>query len=134
MDVETELFEICAQLQRDAGCRKVLVCGSDGEMLAHAGDRGLLDESATDAVAGVVVDALAAGNADPSATPPELQATLPGGLTACATAVLDRAVLAVVFDSGTELERVRAKMRRARERLVKTLPAEGEKNESPGKS
>ena len=41
----------------------------------------------------------------------------------------------VVFDSATTLERVRIKMRRARERLVKSLPGLGETSGSnPSKS
>ncbi len=49
---------------------------------------------------------------------------LPGGLSACATAVGDKAALVVVFDGRTTtLERVRLKIRRARELLGKSLPA-----------
>jgi len=140
MDVESDLFEICAQLQRDAGCKKVMVCGHEGEVLAHAGERGILDEANADAVAAMVVDALSAQAPPAGATPRpelpgELQVSLPNGLTGCATALGDRAALVVVFDDATTLERVKIKMRRARDRLVKSLPAVGDPSEStPSKS
>jgi predicted regulator of Ras-like GTPase activity (Roadblock/LC7/MglB family) len=125
MEIDSELYDICAQLQRDAGCRKVMVCGQDGEVLAHAGDRGILDEAASDALAAMVADAMhpqPSENRKLAELPGDLQATLPTGMTACAAALADRAALVVVFDEATTLERVRIKMRRARERLVKSLP------------
>jgi predicted regulator of Ras-like GTPase activity (Roadblock/LC7/MglB family) len=137
MEMESELFEICAQLQRDAGCKKVMVCGQEGEVLAHAGERGSLDEAAAEALAAIVVDTM---HPQPSESPrPELpgdlQVSLPNGLTACATSLADRAALVVLFDEATTLERVRIKMRRARERLVKNLPGLGETSGStPSKS
>ena len=139
MEMEAELFEICAQLQRDAGCRKVMVCsGNEGEILAHAGDRGIMDEAASDALAAIVVDVMhptpPAEGQKLAELPGDLQATLPNGLTACAASLADKAVLVVVFDSTTTLERVRIKMRRARDRLVKTLPGVGDPTETPSKS
>jgi predicted regulator of Ras-like GTPase activity (Roadblock/LC7/MglB family) len=137
MEMESELFEICAQLQRDAGCRKVMVCGHEGEVLAHAGDRGILDEAASEALAAIIVDAMHA-RPEPSpqaALPGELQAQLSSALTACATSIADKAALVVIFDDATTLERVRIKMRRARERLVKSLPGLGDPTGStPSKS
>src|SRR3954469_9357966 len=125
MEMDSELFEICAQLQRDAGCRKVMVCGHEGEILAHAGERGILDEAAGDAVANIVIDAMNARLPPAEARPqPELpgevQVTLQNGMTACAAGLADRAALVVVFDSSTTFERVKHKMRRARDRLVKS--------------
>src|SRR6476661_125960 len=131
MEIDLELFEVCAQLQRDAGCRKVMVCGHEGEVLAHAGDRGILDDAASDAVANIVIDIISgAMHAQPPPAearpqpelPGEVQVTLQNGMTACAAALADRAALVVVFDSSTTLERVKHKMRRARDRLVKSLP------------
>jgi hypothetical protein len=139
MEMESELFEICAQLQRDAGCRKVMVCGHEGEVLAHAGDRGILDEAASDALAAMIVDAMHA-RPEPqphnlAALPGEIQATLSKGLTACATSIADKAALVVIFDDTTTFERVRIKMRRARDRLVKSLPGLGDPTGStPSKS
>jgi predicted regulator of Ras-like GTPase activity (Roadblock/LC7/MglB family) len=130
MDTASELFEICSQLQRDAGCKKVLVCGHEGEVLAHAGETGTLDEPTGEAVAGVVADAIAAGAAGRAATD-ELIATLPSERSACATALGTRAALVVIYDATTTLERVRVKMRRARERLVRSLPGEGDPTEPP---
>jgi hypothetical protein len=127
--MDSELFEICAQLQRDAGCRKVMVCSSEGDVLAHAGDRGILDEAASEALVGIVVDAMHPQPSDAAPRPElpgDLQATLPNGMTACAAPLAGHqnqlAALVVVFDQTTTLERVRIKMRRARERLVKSLP------------
>jgi len=135
--MDSELFDICAQLQRDSGCKKVMVCGIEGEVLAHAGERGVLDEAAADALAAIVVDAM---HPQPSPAPrPELpgdvQAKLPNGMTACAAPLADKAALVVVFDEATTLDRVRIKMRRARDRLVKSLPGLGETSGStPSKS
>jgi predicted regulator of Ras-like GTPase activity (Roadblock/LC7/MglB family) len=145
METESELFDICAQLQRDAGCKKVMVCGHEGEILAHTGERGILDEAAAETLASIVVDVLNAAStpsgAGPSGSlaqaslPGELQAPLRNGMTICATAVLDKAALVVVFDGTTTLERVHLKMRRARDRLVKSLPGLGDPTEStPSKS
>jgi predicted regulator of Ras-like GTPase activity (Roadblock/LC7/MglB family) len=140
MKMETELFEICAQLQRDAGCKKVMVCGQEGEILAHAGERGILDDAAADALAQMVADAMNPPPPNPETQtrpelPGELQVRLPNGMTACATTLAERAALVVVFDDATTLERVRIKMRRARDRLVKTLPGLGDPTEStPSKS
>ena len=39
MIASADLTEICHQLVRDSGGRKVLVCAVDGEVLAHAGRR-----------------------------------------------------------------------------------------------
>ncbi len=147
--IETELFEIVAQLQRDAGCRKVMLCGQEGEILAHAGDPGILDDAAADALAAIVVDALNPGTPGSPANPGplrrrrptcgatlgELQVTLPNGMTVYATPLLDRAALVVIFDGATTVERVRVKMRRARDRLAKSLPGLGDPTEStPSKS
>jgi len=140
METESELFEICAQLQRDAGCKKVMVCGHEGEILAHTGERGILDEAAAETLASIVVDVLNAASTPSGASgqaslPGELQAPLRNGMTICATAVLDKAALVVVFDGTTTLERVHLKMRRARDRLVKSLPGLGDPTEStPSKS
>jgi hypothetical protein len=120
--IGTELFEICEQLARDAGGRKVMVCGSDGDVLAHAGEAGLLDEATADALAGLVGDVIDGAAAAPSQ---ELVIALPSrGLQACGAAVGTRAALLVVFDATTQVERVRAKVRRARELLGKSLPDE----------
>jgi predicted regulator of Ras-like GTPase activity (Roadblock/LC7/MglB family) len=136
MEMDSELYEICAQLQRDAGCRKVMVCGHEGEVLAHAGERGTLDEASADALAGIIVDAMhpqPSENAPRPELPGDLQATLQNGLTACAAPLADKAALVVVFDETTTLERVRIKMRRARERLMKSLPVESS-GSNPSKS
>ena len=70
-----------------------------------------------------------------TALPGELQAELAKGLTACATSIADKAALVVIFDEATTLERVRIKMRRARDRLVKSLPGLGDPTGStPSKS
>jgi predicted regulator of Ras-like GTPase activity (Roadblock/LC7/MglB family) len=138
MEIDSDLFEICAQLQRDSGCKKVMVCGQEGEVLAHAGERGILDEAAADALAAIVVDAMHPQPSDSAQRPTlsgDVQATLPNRMTACAAPLADRAALVVVFDDATTLERVRIKMRRARERLVKSLPGLGETSGSnPSKS
>jgi hypothetical protein len=138
MEMDSELFDICAQLQRDSGCKKVMVCGQEGEVLAHAGERGVLDDAAADALASIVVDAMhpqPPGPAPRPELPGDVQVTLPNGMTACAAPLADKAALVVVFDAATTLDRVRIKMRRARDRLVKSLPGLGETSGStPSKS
>jgi hypothetical protein len=48
MIASADLAEICQQLVRDSGGRKVLLCSAEGEVLAHAGvegSSGTLDEA-----------------------------------------------------------------------------------------
>src|SRR5262245_36016806 len=117
---ELGLIEACEKLQRDAGARKVMVCSVDGEVLAHAGGRlGTTDAGVGDQVASLVADVLQGAAAR---TPTEdLTATLGGGLGACSTAVGTRAALVLLFDGHTSLERVRTKMKRARELLTRLI-------------
>ncbi|HEY7956769.1 MAG TPA: roadblock/LC7 domain-containing protein, partial [Polyangia bacterium] len=76
----SDLHEACEKLERDAGARKVLLCDPDGEVLAHAGQTGVLDEATGEAVAALAGDLIAAGEAAPA----ETVVTLPRALTACA--------------------------------------------------
>lgn len=128
MIASADLMEICQQLVRDSGGKKVMVVSVEGEVLAHAGATGTLDEPTGDALAQLLAEVVegAAGGRVPA--PKDLVASLPGlpgGLSACATAVGADAALLVLFDGrATTLERVRLKVRRAREILVKTLPLE----------
>jgi hypothetical protein len=133
MIASADLTEICEQLVRDSGGRKVLLCSAEGEVLAHAaqeGSTGSLDEATGDALAQLIADVVE-GAGEGGRVPAtkdlvaSLPAGLPGGLSACATAVGAKAALVVVFDSRTTtLERVRLKVRRARDVLSKSLPAE----------
>ncbi|MDB4968182.1 MAG: hypothetical protein JWN44_3871 [Myxococcales bacterium] len=133
MIASLDLTDICQQLVRDAGGRKVLLCSVEGEVLAHAGaegSSGSLDEATGDAVAQLIADVVE-GAADGGRVPAtkdlvaSLPGGLPGGLSACATAVGAKAALVVIFDGrATTLDRVRLKVRRAREVLGKSLPAE----------
>jgi predicted regulator of Ras-like GTPase activity (Roadblock/LC7/MglB family) len=118
---EMSLFDACEKLRRDAGGRKVMVCGADGEVLAHAGPGGALDEPTAEQIASLVADVLHA--AASRAATEDLTATLGGGLGACATAVGTRAALVVLFDASTSLERVRTKMKRARDLLLRLVEA-----------
>ncbi len=145
MTAESELFDICTQLERDSVCRKVLLAALDGQVLAHAGQRGLLDEEVSEAVASVVADALvsaelaAAGltGGDESTgdaarlASREVATLLPNGIAVCAAAIDGRAVLVVIYDGATTIARVRLKMRRARERLERSLPEAGSPSDPP---
>ena len=133
MSAFADMMEICQQLVRDAAGRKVLLCSVEGEVLAHAsgeGTTGLLDDATGEAVAQLIADVVegaAQGGRVPATK--DLVASLPGGLpnglSACATAIGNRAALVVVFDGrATTLERVRLKVRRARDVLSKSLPVE----------
>jgi hypothetical protein len=124
----TELFEVCEQLVRDAGARKVMVCGADGEVLAHAGEPGTLDDAASEAVATLVADVIAGAQAGQFPPAEDLVARLPqerpATLQVCAAPIGTLAAVLVVFDDSTTIDRVRAKMRRARSLLEKSLPTE----------
>ncbi len=129
MTAESELFDICTQLERDAVCKKVLLAAVDGQVLAHAGARGLLHDEVADAVAAVVADALASAelaaqgltgglqedDGEAMVAAREVATLLPGGIAVCAAAIDGRAVLVVIYDGATTISRVRLKMRRARE-------------------
>jgi predicted regulator of Ras-like GTPase activity (Roadblock/LC7/MglB family) len=123
--MESELYEICDQLRRDAGGRKVMICGSDGEVTVHAGDAGAFDEETGEAVASVVADVLVgASGGQPSE---DVVAVLPRALSVCAAPLGTRAVLVVLYDAASSIDRVRVKMRRAREQLLKVLPSDAGK-------
>lgn len=133
MIASSDLADICQQLVRDSGGRKVLVCGAEGEILAHAGQEGstgTLDEATGEAVAQLIADVVegATAGARVPATKDlvaSLPAGLPGGLSACATSIGAKAALVVIFDGRTTtLERVRLKVRRARDLIAKSLPIE----------
>ena len=133
MIASADLTDICQQLVRDSGGRKVLVCSTDGEILAHAGQEGstgTIDEPTGVAVAQLIADVVegAAAGARVPATKDlvaSLPGGLPGGLSACATSIGAKAALVVVFDGRTTtLDRVRLKVRRARDLIAKSLPVE----------
>jgi hypothetical protein len=115
----SELFDAAEKLLKEAGARKVLVVAADGEVLAHAGGLGQLDDAAADALAQLVADVMQPTGNQP---PEDLVSPLPGPLTACGTSVGNKAALLVLFDDTAPLDRVKAKMRRARDLLVKSLP------------
>jgi hypothetical protein len=130
MIASADLTEICQQLVRDSGGKKVMLVGGDGEVLAHAGATGALDEATGDALAQLIADVVDGATEGRVPATKDLVASLPGGLpgglSACATSVGDKASLVVVFDGrATTLERVRLKIRRARELLGKSLPSDG---------
>ena len=129
MIASADLAEICAQLQRDSGGKKVMLCSAEGEVLAHAGSTGALGESVGEALAQLIADVVEGATSGRVPATKDLVAALPGGLpgglSACATAIADKAALVVLFDTGTTtLDRVRLKIRRARELLVKSLAVE----------
>ncbi len=131
MIASADLNEICQQLVRDSGGKKVMLCSVEGEILAHAtqeGTVGSIDDATGEALAQLIADVVAGVTEGRVPATKDLVASLPGGLPgglpACATAVGSKAALVVVFDRATTLERVRLKIRRARELLSKSLPVE----------
>ena len=116
------LYEVCEKLLRDAGGRKVMVCSSEGDVLAHAGSTGALDDATGEAVASLVGDVINGAQAGQFPPTDDVVATLQNSLTVCAAPIGTRAALVVLFDNATSLDRVRTKMRRARDVLMKTLP------------
>jgi hypothetical protein len=123
----SELDDVCDKLLAEAGARKVMVCSAEGEMLAHAGALGALDEPTTDAIAKLVTDVLKAPATSDTTNDAPSRA---GTLFACAASVAGQAALVVLFEERASPERVRAKMRRARDLLEKSLPGESKRNES----
>ena len=132
MIASADLIEICHQLVRDSGGRKVILCSTEGEVLAHAaheGATGALDEALGEAIAQLIADVVAGATEGRVPATKDLVASLPGGLpgglSACATAVGAKAALVVIFDGkATTLDRVRLKVRRARDLIAKSLPLE----------
>jgi hypothetical protein len=130
MIASLDLTEVCQQLARDSGGKKVMLVSAEGEVLAHAGSTGALDEATGEALAQLIADVVegaSSGQRVPATKDlvASLPAGLPGGLSACATAIGERAALVVIFDGKvTTLDRVRLKIRRAREVLGKSLPVE----------
>jgi hypothetical protein len=136
MIASADLTEICHQLSRDSGGRKVMLVGADGEILAHAGATGSLDDETGDVIAQLVADVVEGIQEGRVPATKDLVASvpggLPGGLSACATAIADKAYLVVTFDSrATTLDRVRLKIRRARELLSKSLPIQAPAEKPP---
>src|SRR5438067_8777009 len=97
MIVSADLAEICAQLQRDSGGKKVMLCSAEGEVLAHAGGVGSVDERVGEALAQLIADVVEGATSGRVPATKDLVASLPGGLpgglSACATAVADKAAL-----------------------------------------
>jgi hypothetical protein len=116
------LYEVCEKLLRDAGSRKVMVCSAEGDVLAHAGSTGALDEATGEAIASLVGDVINGAQAGQFPPTEDVVATLQSSMTVCAAPIGTRAALVVLFDNTIGLERVRTKMRRARDVLMKTLP------------
>src|SRR5262245_55878125 len=114
----SELDDVCEKLLRDAGARKVMVFSAEGELLAHVGAMGSLDEPTSDAVAALVAEVMS------GTTQGGEGLARMGALSACVTLASSHAALVVVFEEATSAERVRQKMRRARELLEKSLPGE----------
>ena len=114
-----ELADACAKLWRDSGGLKILLCAFDGGVLAHAGPAGVIDDPVMETVAGLVAD-LGAQVASSSVATEDVSVSL-GALGACATSVGGRAALVVLYDATTSLERVRTKMRRARDVLSRLI-------------
>src|ERR1700743_3103869 len=102
MIASAALTETCQQLVRDSGGKKVMLIGIDGEVLAHAGGAGALDDATGDALAQLVADVVEGAAEGRVPATKDLGASLPGGppggLSACATAVGDKGGLGGLFD------------------------------------
>lgn len=134
MIASADLTEICHQLVRDSGGKKVMLVSFEGEVLAHAAhDKPtaptMIDEPTGEALAQLIADVVEGVRGGRVPATKDLVASLPGGLpgglSVCATAIRDKAALVVIFDGNvTTLGRVRIKISRARELLAKALPGE----------
>jgi hypothetical protein len=120
-----DLDDQCSRLQREATARAVLVVTPEGNLAGHsAGARGLRDE-VVDAV-GDLAAALLSRPEAPAGDAEEDLVAESGGLQLCAAAVGGASTLAalvVAFDAGTTLQTVRARMKRAREQMARSLEA-----------
>ncbi len=106
-----------------------MLCSAEGEVLAHAGLTGALDDKVGDALAQLIADVVEGATSGRVPATKDLVASLPGGLpgglSACATSIGAKAALVVLFDGRTTtLDRVRLKVRRARDLIAKSLPIE----------
>jgi hypothetical protein len=110
-----ELPELLERLQEDAGAIAVLVLAGEGDLLGWAGELAALPDGTVDAVA----DLFAARS---PAEGDDLVAEI-GAQKACATSLAGRAVLIVVFDEGSTLPHVQARIKSARSRIVRSLDA-----------
>lgn len=126
-EAEAALDALCDQLARATMARKVLLCASDGGILAHVGESGLFtnDRGVGTALARLVADLLVEAQLrEADLFPhedPEDHFTQVGRLRVCATPLATRALLLVLFDDSVEAGLVRVRVRRARRLLLRVL-------------
>ncbi|MCS6915286.1 MAG: hypothetical protein RMK29_15890 [Myxococcales bacterium] len=120
-DASASLDVLCDQLARAASARKVLVCGEDGSILAHAGDQGLFSGPVSSELADLVAQVLVEAQQAEGAVPIEDRYTRVGRFQVCAAPLADRALLLVLFDDRTDAGQVRVRVRRARPLMLRIL-------------
>jgi predicted regulator of Ras-like GTPase activity (Roadblock/LC7/MglB family) len=133
MDSSASLDALCDQLARATSARKVLVCGEDGTILAHAGERGVFTNQVAADLANLVAQVLVeTQQLEPEVNiPVEDRYTQVGRLHVCAAPLADRALLLVLFDDSTEIGQVRVRVRRARPLMLRILSGN---NQAPAAS
>lgn len=113
--------ELCSRLLREANAKVVMVLGTEGEILGHSGKPGALADAVLDAVADATARALLAASEGTQADEDHVQPA--GKLQVCAAPLGVKAVLVVVYAEAASLPLVRARMKRAREQILRVLIA-----------
>lgn len=115
--------ELCGRLLREANAKVVMVLGLEGEILGHSGKLVALADVVLDAVADATARTLlaAAEGTPPAADEDHVHPA--GKLQVCAAPLGAKAVLVVVYAEAASLPLVRARMKRAREQILRVLTA-----------
>lgn len=130
-DSSASLDVLCDQLARATSARKVIVCGEDGSVLAHAGDQGIFTAQISSELADLVAQVLIEAQQAEGTVPVEDRYTRVGRLHVCAAPLADRALLLVLFDENTDVGQVRVRVRRARPLMLRILSGS---NQAPASS
>jgi hypothetical protein len=120
-DSSASLDALCEQLARATSAKKVLVCGEDGSVLAHAGERGIFTSQISAELADLVAQVLIEAQQSDPPVPVEDRFTRVGRLQACAAPIADRALLIVLFDDTADAGHVRVRVRRARPLMLRII-------------
>lgn len=107
-----------------------MVCGEDGSILAHAGERGIFTNQISSDLANLAAQVLF--EAQEAEIPLEDRYTRVGRLHVCAAPLSNRALLLVLFDDAVEVGQVRVRVRRARPLMLRVL--NGGTNPAPAAS
>lgn len=118
------LDALCDRLLRSTAARKVLVCGLDGGVMAHAGEKSIfavnrqLSSELAEVAAEVLIETQHASHLS---VPVEDRFTHAARLQVCAAPLGHQALLLVLFDEHIDVSQVRVRVRRARPQMLRIL-------------